>query len=87
MRNIQIVLERWGNWLKHKIENEVGYARTAVGFKGILPEAGTGLSCSEDDALVIDACVGRLKQKRPDKYEFVVDHYIKTGSWAKAPPF
>lgn len=77
MRDIQMVLERWGNWSKHRIESEVGYSPIAAGFKGLLPESTGGISCTENDALIIDTCVGRLKQKRPDEYGLLVDHYIK----------
>ncbi|WP_029686587.1 antiterminator Q family protein [Tatumella saanichensis] len=77
MRDIQQVLERWGNWSKHRIESETGHSSTAAGFKGLLPERGCGISCTENDALIIDTCVGRLKQKRPDEYALLVDHYIK----------
>ncbi len=57
MRDIQRVLERWGNWSKHRIENEVGYSSIAAGFKGLLPEHACGASCTENDALIIDTCV------------------------------
>ncbi|MEN4913109.1 antiterminator Q family protein [Erwinia amylovora] len=77
MRDIQLILERWGNWSKHRIESDVGYSAIAAGFEGLLPENSTGMSCTENDALIIDACVGRLKQKRPDEYALLSDHYIK----------
>jgi len=77
MRDIQMVLERWGNWSKHKVETEVGYSPIAAGFKGLLPENGSMLMCTEDDALIIDSCLARLKLKRPDEYELIFDHYVK----------
>lgn len=46
MRDIQVVLERWGNWSKHKIETEVGYSSIAAGFKGLLPENGSIPMCT-----------------------------------------
>jgi len=27
--------------------------------------------------MIIDSCVGKLKQKRPEEYGFIHDHYIK----------
>lgn len=77
MRNIQKVLELWGNWSKHKVETEIGYSPIAAGFKGLLPESGAMMMCTEDDALVIDSCLARLKLKRPDEYELIFDHYVK----------
>lgn len=76
MRDIQMVLERWGVWSRHRYETD--YSPIAAGFKGLLPsESGSGNSCTDSDALTIDACVSRLKQRRPDEHELVFDHYVK----------
>lgn len=77
MRDIQVVLERWGNWSKHKIETEVGYSSIAAGFKELLPENGSIPMCTEDDALIIDSCLAKLKLKRPDEYALIFEHYVK----------
>ena len=42
-----------------------------------IPESAPGINCTENDALIIDSCVSRLKQKRPDEYALLVEHYIK----------
>lgn len=76
MRDIQMVLERWGVWSRHRYETD--YSPIAAGFKGLLPSAASsGNSCTDSDALIVDACVGRLKLKRPDEYALLEDHYIK----------
>lgn len=80
MRDIQMVLERWGNWSKHRIETEVGYSPIAAGFKGLVPENSSMPMCTEDDALIIDSCLAKLKLKRPDEYELIFDHYVKNVS-------
>lgn len=80
MRDIQMVLERWGNWSKHRVETEVGYSPIAAGFKGLLPEGGAMSMCTEDDALIIDGCMARLKLKRPEEYNLIFDHYVKNIS-------
>lgn len=77
MRDIQKVLVRWGNWSKHRVESEVGYASIAAGFKGLLLEKAPAEVCTEDDALIIDSCMGKLKIKRPDEYALLFDHYVK----------
>lgn len=77
MRDIQMVLVRWGNWSRYKIETDVGFSPIAAGFKGLLSEGGTMPKCTEDDALIIDSCLARLKLKRPDEYELIYDHYVK----------
>ena len=75
MRDIQLVLERWGVWSRHRYETD--YASIAAGFKGLLPQAASAVSCSDSDAMIVDSCVGKLKQKRPDEYELLEKHYIK----------
>lgn len=47
---------------------------------GLLPEISSGISYTENDALIIDTCVGRLKQRCPDEYALLVDRYIKNIS-------
>ncbi|MFC0140169.1 antiterminator Q family protein [Erwinia mallotivora] len=49
----------------------------AAGFKGLLPENASDVNCTDNDAMIVDACPGRLKQKRPDEYASLVDHCIK----------
>ena len=78
MRDIQLVLEQWGIWLRQR--SEMDYSPIAAGFKGLLPDTRANVSCSDSDVIIIDACVGRLKQKRLNEYELLVDHYIKNIS-------
>lgn len=76
MRDIQMVLERWGVWSRHRYETD--YSPIAAGFKGLLPDtASSSNGCTDSDALTIDACVSRLKQRRPDEHELIEKHYIK----------
>ncbi|MCU5775209.1 antiterminator Q family protein [Winslowiella arboricola] len=75
MRDIQLVLERWGVWSRSRPEGD--YSPIAAGFKGLLVQSGGAHSCTDNDASIVDACVGRLKQKRPDEHELIEDHYIK----------
>ena len=76
MRDIQLVLERWGNWAASDGSN-VGYSPIAAGFKGLLPQGSSNrLSCTDDDGLVIEGCIARLKKKKPYEYDLVVAHYI-----------
>lgn len=75
MRDMQLVLERWGVWSRSR--PQLGYSSVAAGFKGLLPENAVRFSCSDDDAMIVDSCVGKLKQKRPDEHQLIEDHYIK----------
>lgn len=76
MRDIQKVLERWGGWAASDNSN-VDYSPIAAGFKGLLPQESSGrLSCTDDDGLVIESCMAKLKKKKPCEYDLLVAHYI-----------
>lgn len=76
MRDIQMVLERWGGWAASD-RSGVDYSPIAAGFKGLLSQTSkTRLSCSDDDALVIEGCLARLKKKKPYEHSLLVAHYL-----------
>ncbi|CAI2082238.1 TPA: antiterminator Q family protein [Serratia marcescens] len=69
------VLSRWGVWARES--SGIDYSPIAAGFKGLLPHPSNGkLSCCDDDGLVIDGCVARLKQYKPDEYDLVIAHHV-----------
>ncbi len=75
-RNIQAVLERWGGWAANDNVN-IGYSSIAAGFKGLIPQQGkTRLSCSDDDGLIIESCMNKLKAVRKQEYDYLVIHYV-----------
>ena len=75
MRDIQMVLERWGAWAASGNAG-VDYSPIAAGFKGLLPStAKPRPACSDDDGLIIENCLTRLKKKKPDEYSLLVAHY------------
>jgi hypothetical protein len=67
MREIQLVLERWGIWARDN--SGVDYSHIAAGFKGLLPQpSSNNVSCCDDDGLIIDAAVGCLQSvRRPEE--------------------
>ena len=76
MRDIQMVLERWGAWAASD-SSGVDYSPIAAGFKGLLPYTSkTRQACSDSDALIIEGCLARLKQKKPDEHSLLVAHYL-----------
>ncbi|WP_410752487.1 antiterminator Q family protein [Citrobacter youngae] len=76
MRDIQIVLERWGGWASAD-NSGVDYSPIAAGFKGLLPQTSkTRLSCTDDDALIIEGCLSRLKSRKPYEHSLLVAHYL-----------
>lgn len=76
MRDISLVLERWGGWAS--MDNSgVDYSHIAAGFKGLLPQCGKArLSCTDDDALIIEGCMARLRDKKPYEHSLLVAHYL-----------
>lgn len=76
MRDIQMVLERWGGWAASD-NSGVDYSPIAAGFKGLITHTSkTRLSCSDDDALVIEGCLARLQKKKPYEHSLLVAHYL-----------
>lgn len=76
MRDISLVLERWAGWASSDNAG-VDYSPIAAGFKGLLPQTGkTRLSCSDDDALVIESCLAQLQKRRPQEHSLLVAHYL-----------
>ncbi|HAT3780897.1 antitermination protein [Serratia marcescens] len=66
MRDIQMVLERWGQWAQDN--SGVDYSPIAAGFKGLLPDTRKSKpSCCDNDGLIIDGAVGRLKKVRDER--------------------
>lgn len=76
MRDMQNVLERWGGWAASN-SSGVDYSHVAAGFKGLLPESSSNrLTCTDDDGLIIESCMARLKKKKPYEHSLLVAHYI-----------
>lgn len=77
MRNIQVALERWGNWAATG-ENNLGYPHIAAGFKGLISGGNSGhLVCTDTDGLMIDNAIAKLKTVRKDEeYDLVIAHYM-----------
>ncbi|MEH4659823.1 antiterminator Q family protein [Phytobacter diazotrophicus] len=77
MRDIQMVLERWGTWAASGGDN-VDYAPIAAGFKGLLPASRRSRpSCSDDDGLVVNSAVGVLKKKDSYLCSLLEWHYVR----------
>ncbi|MFZ4251402.1 antiterminator Q family protein [Enterobacter ludwigii] len=76
MRDIKIILESWGGWASCD-SSVVDYSPIAAGFRGLLPQASkTRLSCTDDDALIIEGCLARLKKRKPYEHSLLVAHYL-----------
>ena len=76
MRDIQKVLELWGGWAASD-NSGVDYSPIAAGFKGLLPQTSkTRLSCTDEDALIIEGCLARLKKRKPYEHSLLVAYYL-----------
>lgn len=76
MRDIQMVLERWGGWAANNHE-DVAWAPVAAGFKELLPaRVKSRPQCCDDDAMVIRGCIARLNKNNQDLHDLLVDYYV-----------
>lgn len=76
MRDIQIILERWGAWAASD-SSGVDYSPIAAGFKGLLPYTSKARqACSDNDALIIESCLEQLKKRKPYEHSLLVAHYL-----------
>ncbi|MEK9497086.1 antiterminator Q family protein [Photorhabdus sp. P32] len=76
MRDIQLVLERWGAWVADNRE-DVYWSSIAAGFKGLIPsKVKSRTQCCEDDAIVISSCMAKLNQKNSDIHDLLFDYYV-----------
>ncbi|WP_213706083.1 antiterminator Q family protein [Enterobacter asburiae] len=67
---------RWGGWAASD-NSGVDYSPIAAGFKGLLPQTSkTRLSCTDDDALIIEGCLARLQKRKPHEHSLLVAHYL-----------
>ncbi|MDH0055729.1 antiterminator Q family protein [Pantoea ananatis] len=83
MRDIQLVLERWGAWAAAD-SSGVDWQPVAAGFRGLIPHGkSTRVQCSDDDGIMIDGCVSKLKKLKPDEYELIIAHFVMGVSLRK----
>ncbi|WP_261822137.1 antiterminator Q family protein [Pragia fontium] len=76
MRDMQMVLERFGGWVANNHE-DVAWAPIAAGFKGLIPnKIKSRPQCCDDDGLVLNGCMSRLNQSRPDAHDLLLDYYV-----------
>ncbi|HEM6889543.1 MULTISPECIES: antiterminator Q family protein [Providencia] len=77
MRDIQLVLQKWGTWA-HEGNSDVDYSSVAAGFKGLLPSTKkTRESCCDDDGIAVDAAVNKLKKSNSYLFQLVILYYVK----------
>ncbi|UXO69967.1 antiterminator Q family protein [Pantoea dispersa] len=76
MRDVSQDLEQWGAWASAE-NSGLDWPAVAAGFKGLIPHTKKSrIQCCDDDGIIIDGCVARLKKFRPAEYELLIAHYV-----------
>ncbi|MBZ7291914.1 antitermination protein, partial [Klebsiella pneumoniae] len=76
MRDMYEILDRWGAWAASD-NSGVDWQPIAAGFKGLLPHGKkTRQQCDDDEGIMIDGCVARLRRYKPEGYELVIAHFV-----------
>jgi len=76
MRDMSQVLDCWGAWASAD-SSGVDWQPIAAGFKGLIPHGkNSRIQCCDNDGLIIDGCIARLKKLKPQEYELIVAHYV-----------
>ncbi len=70
------VMDCWGAWAAAD-SSGVDWQPIAAGFKGLLPHGKKSrLQCDDDEGIMIDGCVARLRKYKPDEYELIIAHFV-----------
>lgn len=76
MRDIQMILERWGAWEASQKDN-IGYGSVAAGFGRLLPSTSKSRpACCDGDGLIVSSASGCLRKKDQYLYKLLVAHYV-----------
>ncbi|EOZ29759.1 antitermination protein Q [Klebsiella pneumoniae VAKPC254] len=70
------IMDRWGAWAASD-NSGVDWQPIAAGFKGLLPHGKkTRQQCDDDEGIMIDGCVARLRRCKPEEYELIIAHFV-----------
>ncbi|EGH9933085.1 antitermination protein [Salmonella enterica] len=76
MREMYDIMDRWGAWAAAD-SSGVDWQPIAAGFKGLLPHGKKSrFQCNDDEGIMIDGCVARLRKYRTEEYELVIAHFV-----------
>ncbi|WP_036624664.1 antiterminator Q family protein [Pantoea sp. AS-PWVM4] len=76
MRDMTHVLDCWGAWAAAE-SSGVDWQPIAAGFKGLLPHGKSSrIQCNDDEGIMIDSCVARLRKYKPDEFELIIAHFV-----------
>lgn len=76
MRDMYDVMDRWGAWAASE-NSGVDWHPIAAGFKGLLPHGKKSRAqCNDDEGIMIDGCVARLRKYKPEEHELIIAHFV-----------
>lgn len=76
MRDMSQVLDCWGAWAASD-NSGVDWQPIAAGFKGLIPHGKRKrIQCCDDEGIIIDTCVSKLKKFKPEEYELLIAHFV-----------
>lgn len=76
MRDMYEVMDMWGAWAASD-NSGVDWQPIAAGFKGLLPHGKKSrIHCDDDEGIIIDGCVARLRKYKPEEYEMIIAHFV-----------
>ncbi|WP_288875128.1 antiterminator Q family protein [uncultured Kosakonia sp.] len=76
MRDMYEVMDMWGAWAASD-NSGVDWQPVAAGFKGLIPHGKRSrLQCDDDEGIMIDSCVTKLRIVRPNEYQLVISHFV-----------
>lgn len=86
MRDMYEVMDRWGAWAASD-NSGVDWQPIAAGFKGTFTSwQKSRIQCDDDEGIMIDSCVARLRRYKPEEYEnhhrplcyrYLITHYCE----------
>lgn len=76
MTDIYDLLDRWGAWAASD-SSGVYWQPVAAGFKGLIPDTRKSrVQTNDDEGIMIDGCVTRLKKRSIEHYELIIAHFV-----------
>lgn len=76
MRDMYEVMDMWGAWAASD-NSGVDWQPIAAGFKGLIPHGKKSrVRCNDDEGIMIDTCVTKLRKYKPDEYQLLIAHFV-----------
>lgn len=74
--DIELILMRWGAWARQDGIKSLGYPRQIPTARLIPPELTDIIALPDDEALIVDAAVGKLGRRNKMRAVILFDYYV-----------